>query len=275
MTHEYHGTDSESASTPRSDANLDNMSIPSSSQNVARKRRRSKGPDWTEFYKNGVPKEVIVIDDTPDPEGDIKDNISSNYSTTTYNTNGTIIGSDTGVSTRHVAKKRRKEDGYVNGARIVNGSHIATPNSATSSTDRTTSAQNTTAPTSLASLSSNGQYDYEQASATGQKRKRTRQQHAQEAKRRDIEALGDAYISYRPPQKPIKKSAEVAVRVVTDVRPAAPNRFGSTLLTPRKRYSNVKVDDEDGHYIVVPDADITQQCMLHSTSLEPYLFCPV
>ncbi|KAK8138156.1 Dual specificity protein kinase lkh1 [Apiospora sp. TS-2023a] len=263
LTHEYHGTDSESASTPRSDANLDNMSIPSSSQNIARKRRRSKGPDWTEFYKNGVPKEVIVIDDTPEPDGDIKDNISSNYSTTTYNTNGTIIGSDTGVSTRHVAKKRKKEDGYVNGGRVVNGSHIATPNSATSSTDRTTSAQNTTAPTSLASLSSNGQYDYEQASATGQKRKRTRQQHAQEAKRRDIEALGDAYISYRPPQKPIKKSAEVAVRVVTDVRSTAPNRFGSTLLTARKRYSNVKVDDEDGHYIVVPDADITQQYQIN------------
>ncbi|KAK7940816.1 uncharacterized protein PG986_013203 [Apiospora aurea] len=258
LTHEYLGTDSESASTPRSDANLDTMSIPSSSQNVARKRRRSKGPDWTEFYKNGVPKEVIIIDDTPEPDGDGKD-ISSNYSTTTY-TNGTGIGSDAGVSTRHVAKKRRKEDGYANGGRVVNGSHIATPNSATSSTDRTTSAQNTTAPTSLASLSSNGHYDYEASSATGQKRKRTRQQHAQEAKRRDIEALGDAYISYKPPQKPIKKSAEVAVRVVTDVRPTTlTRRFRSSLLTPNKRYSNVKVDDEDGHYIVVPDADITQQ----------------
>ncbi|KAK8019890.1 kinase-like domain-containing protein [Apiospora arundinis] len=242
LTHEYHGTDSESASTPRSDANLDTMSIPSSSQNAARKRRRSKGPDWTAFYKNGVPKEVIVIDDTPEPDGDAKD-AASNYSTTTYT--GTGVGSDAGIIPRHVAKKRRKDEGYVNGGRVVNGSHIATPNSATSSTDRTTSAQNTTAPTSLASLSSNGQYDYEQASGTGQKRKRTRQQHAQEAKRRDIEALGDAYISYRPPQKPIKKSAEVAVRVVTD------------------RYSNVKVDDEDGHYIVVPDADITQQYQIN------------
>ncbi|KAK8050029.1 hypothetical protein PG994_011759 [Apiospora phragmitis] len=226
LTHEYHGTDSESASTPRSDANLDTMSIPSSSQNVARKRRRSKGPDWTEFYKNGVPSEVIVIDDTPEPDGDGKD-IASNYSTTTY-TNGTGIGSDAGVSVRHVAKKRKGR-------------------------------RNTTAPTSLGSLSSNGHYDFEASSATGQKRKRTRQQHAQEAKRRDIEALGDAYISYKPPQKPIKKSAEVAVRVITDVRPTTSRRFGSTLLTPKKRYSNVKVDDEDGHYIVVPDADITQQ----------------
>ena len=233
------------------------MSVPSSSQHAARKRRRSKGPDWTEFYKNGVPKEVIVIDDTPEPDGDVKD-AASNYSTTTYT--GTGVGSDAGIIPRHVAKKRRKDDGYVNGGRVVNGSHIATPNSATSSTDRTTSAQNTTAPTSLASLSSNGQYDYEQAAAPGLKRKRTRQQHAQEAKRRDIEALGDAYISYRPPQKPIKKSAEVAVRVVTDVRPTATSRFGSTLLTFNKRYSNVKVDDEDGHYIVVPDADLTQQC---------------
>jgi dual-specificity kinase len=206
-----------------------------STQSLARKRRRSKGPDWTEFYKNGLPKEVIVIDDdTPAPSADAN-------STRTY-TNGTVAGSDAG--SQHVSKKRRKEDGYVNGGRVVNGSHIVTPNSGTSSTDRTTSAQHTTAPTttSVASLSSNGHFDHEVSSQSGQKRKRTtRQQLAQEAKRREVEVLGDAYVSYRPPQKPIKKSAEVAVRVVTD------------------RHPNVKVDDDDGHYIVVPDAELTSQ----------------
>lgn len=236
--HDYRSrTASASASTPRSDANLDAMPPASvaSTQSLARKRRRSKGPDWTEFYKNGLPKEVIVIDDdTPAPSADAN-------STRTY-TNGTVAGSDAG--SQHVSKKRRKEDGYVNGGRVVNGSHIVTPNSGTSSTDRTTSAQHTTAPTttSVASLSSNGHFDHEVSSQSGQKRKRTtRQQLAQEAKRREVEVLGDAYVSYRPPQKPIKKSAEVAVRVVTD------------------RHPNVKVDDDDGHYIVVPDAELTSQ----------------
>jgi hypothetical protein len=29
-----------------------------------------------------------------------------------------------------------------------------------------------------------------------------------------------------------------------------------------QRYQNLKVDDEDGHYIVVPDAELTSQCEL-------------
>jgi dual-specificity kinase len=27
-------------------------------------------PDWNEFYKNGLPREIIVIDDTPEPNSD-------------------------------------------------------------------------------------------------------------------------------------------------------------------------------------------------------------
>lgn len=212
-TQNYTRTDS--ASTPRSDANHHNMPVSttttqSHSGGQARKRRRSKEPDWNSFYKNGLPKEIIVIDDTPDPDDDDKDVAS--YSTRTY-TNGTVNGSDAGP--QHVAKKRKKDDGYPN-ARTTNGSQIATPNSGSTSTDRTTSAHITTAATSLGSLSSNGQYDYE-IQQTGQKRKRTRQYLAQEAKRREVEVLGDAYVSYRPPQKPVKKSGEVAVRVVSEV----------------------------------------------------------
>ncbi|KAI0128755.1 kinase-like domain-containing protein [Xylariales sp. AK1849] len=233
-------TRTDSASTPRSDADQNSMPASTATQDhsgggSARKRRRSKEPDWNVFYKNGLPKEIIVIDDTPEPDADIKE-VASNYSTSTY-TNGTANGSD--AAPRHVAKKRRRDDAYQN-SRLPNGSHIATPNSGSTSTDRTTSANNTTAATSLGSLSSNGQYDYE-SQQTGQKRKRTRQQIAQEAKRREVEVLGDAYVSYRPPQKPVKKSGEVAVRVVND------------------RYQTVKVDDDDGHYIVVPDAELTSQ----------------
>ncbi|KAH6654277.1 kinase-like domain-containing protein [Truncatella angustata] len=238
-----------SASTPRSDANhYTNMpaSTASTSQSnhnagPARKRRRSKEPDWDTFYKNGLPKEIIVIDDTPEPESDAKEPASNHSAGRTY-TNGTANGSE---PSRHITKKRRKEsDVYVqsHGGTSINGSHIATPTSASTSTDRTTSQSHTvtTAPTSLGSLSSNGHYDYE-VPATGQKRKRTRQQIAQEAKRREVEIYNENYTSYRPPSKPIKKCGDVPVRVVSD------------------RLQNVKVDDDDGHYIVVPDAELTSQ----------------
>ena len=53
----------------------------------------------------------------------------------------------------------------------------------------------------------------------GQKRKRvaTRQQIAQEAKRRETEINGDAFSSYRPPPRPPIKAAEVNVKVMQDV----------------------------------------------------------
>ncbi|KAI6092537.1 kinase-like protein [Hypoxylon rubiginosum] len=201
---------------------------------LPRKRRRSKEPDWGTFYKNGLPKEVIVIHDTPDPEPD-QPSYSVATSTRPY-ANGTKNS-----TTRHPAKRRRKEEGSYAGS--VNGSYQQTSNSGSISTDRTTSAHNTTAATSLGSLSSNGHYEYEAAQHAGQKRKRTRHQVAQEAKRREVEVLSDALASYQPPQKPVKKAGDVTVRVVSD----------------RSHQSGVRVDDDDGHYIVVPDAELTTQ----------------
>ncbi|MBE3045011.1 hypothetical protein IMZ48_21125, partial [Candidatus Bathyarchaeota archaeon] len=46
---------------------------------------------------------------------------------------------------------------------------------------------------------------------------RTRQQVANEAKRREVDLLGDAYISYKPPPQPPKKASDVPVRAVPDV----------------------------------------------------------
>ncbi|KAI3336491.1 kinase-like domain-containing protein [Xylariaceae sp. AK1471] len=230
-------------STPHSEAHHVNMppSTVPTTQNHAetqpRKRRRSKEPDWSTFYKNGLPKEIIVIDDTPEPEP----RVSTAATSRTY-PNGTANGSANNPSTRHVTKKRKKEEGLHNdtlyNARL-NGSYHQPSNSGSASTDRTTSAYHTTAPTSL---SSNGQYDYE-APQTGQKRKRTRQQIAQDAKRREVEVLGDGFHEYQPPRQPIKKSGEVVVRQVND----------------RSHQAGIKVDDDDGHYIVVPDADLTSQ----------------
>ncbi|KAI0887118.1 kinase-like domain-containing protein [Annulohypoxylon maeteangense] len=224
-------------STPHIDAYKASMppSTASTTQTYSdgqpRKRRRSKEPDWKTFYKNGLPKEIIVIDDTPEPDKD-----SAVTSTRTHANDET---------TRHGPKRRRKEDVVRNDdaySSRVNGSYQQTSNSSSTSTDRTTSAHNTTAATSLGSLSSNGQYDYE-SRQVGQKRKRTRQQIAQEAKRREIEVLGDAFVTYRPPQKPVKKAGDVTVRSVND----------------RSDQRHQRVDDDDGHYIVVPDADLTPQ----------------
>lgn len=54
----------------------------------------------------------------------------------------------------------------------------------------------------------------------GQKRKRiTRKQVADEAKRREIEVNGDAYNSYIPPPKPPIKAKDVFVPPVNDVSP--------------------------------------------------------
>ncbi|EEU46657.1 uncharacterized protein NECHADRAFT_60475 [Fusarium vanettenii 77-13-4] len=204
----------------------------------SRKRRRSREPDWNNFYKNGLPKEIIVIDDTPEPEANTGRKI----------TNGTATGPTDSTSGRQVAKKRRRDDepGTIQGA----GYHIkylgsqnntplqtSTPTgSSISSSDRTNSAINT-APTSL---SSNGQYDDVQVPL---KRKRTRQQVANEAKRRDIDGLGDPFFTYKPPPYPPKKAGEVNVQVIHD----------------RQYNKNVKVDDDDGHYIVVPDAELTDK----------------
>ncbi|KAI0380982.1 kinase-like domain-containing protein [Hypomontagnella monticulosa] len=228
-------------STPRLDSNHANMPASAASATQAysdtqpRKRRRSKEPDWKTFYKNGLPKEVIVIHDTPEPE----EKYSATASSRPY-PNGP--GSE---SSRPAAKRRRKDDGVHHDELYetrTNASYQNTSNSSSASTDRTTSAHNTTAATSLGSLSSGSQYDYE-ASHTGQKRKRTRQQIAQEAKRREVEVYGETFATYRPPQKPVKKAGDVSVRVVND----------------RSHPSGGRVDDDDGHYIVVPDADLTNQ----------------
>lgn len=40
---------------------------PDSTQ-LSRKRRRPGPPDWEKFYKNGLPQEVIVIEDSPEAE---------------------------------------------------------------------------------------------------------------------------------------------------------------------------------------------------------------
>ena len=213
----------------------------------ARKRRRSRGPDWQDFYRNGLPSEIIVIaDDTPEPEANTSRKVANGTTTsaavtnnTAHTTNGTVSNTS---AARQPNKKRRIEDDVTaaGGAGYhiqYVGSHTNTPAGSTNSSGRTNSALHTTAPTSLSSQS---QYDDSQLPL---KRKRTRQQAANEAKRRDTDVLGNRCFTYKPPPYPPKKAADVHVRVVQD--------------PPGQK--NLKVDDDDGHYIVVPDASLTEK----------------
>ncbi|KAL2188228.1 kinase-like protein [Thermothelomyces heterothallicus CBS 203.75] len=206
-----------------------------------RKRRRSREPDWKAFYKNGLPKEIIVIEDTPEPEQ--PDAVAAASQALTNGRQHAASNGAPGSS----AKKRKRDDeptpyDPVHHSAAI-GSH--TPSKSTVASDRTNSAIHTTAATSLGSLSSNGQNgQYEYDSPASQRRKRTtRQQIANEARRREAAGCVDALAHYRPPPFPPKKARDVHIKVIPD----PPNA------------KNVRVDDDDGHYIVVPDNDLTDR----------------
>jgi dual-specificity kinase len=204
QAHTYHDADKYAAATMPTASQADGGS--------SRKRRRSREPDWKNFYRNGLPKEVIVIDDTPEPEANIGRKLT--------NANPPVVAND--AAARQPARKKRRDDepatahhaGYH--VQYV-GSHTNTPHQNTTpigstlSSDRTNSALHTTAPTSL---SADSQHDNSQLPL---KRKRTRQQVASEAKRRDVDGLGEPFLTYKPLPYPPKKASEVHVRVVHDV----------------------------------------------------------
>ncbi|KAL2256690.1 hypothetical protein VTK26DRAFT_1302 [Humicola hyalothermophila] len=205
----------------------------------ARKRRRSREPDWNAFYKNGLPKEIIVIEDTPEPE---QPPPVANGTPQTVAGSRARIAATNGLNSSSAKKRKRGEEPtpYDPVHSAAAGSH--TPSKSTAPSDRTNSAIHTTAPTSLGSLSSNGQYEYD--TQPGQKRKRTtRQQIANEARRREAGTVTDAYASYRPPPYPPKKAKDVHITVIPE--------------PPHTR--NIRVDDDDGHYIVVTDSDLANR----------------
>ena len=210
---------------------------PDAMNSIGRKRRRGT-PDWTEFYRNGLPKEIIVIDDTPQPEPQ-KPPPDMAVAKSACATNGVVVP---GTSDGPSASKRRKREGD-GASSTVKGSTTArrdaaayvaphqdaiyfaygstvhhSPNATNSSSSgRTASAAThlmSTASTSIGSSSSNVQYGC--AVQPGQKRKRTTRQQANDAKRQQAEALLGV-VRYKTPAQPIKKSGEIKVRVVPDV----------------------------------------------------------
>ena len=171
----------------------------------------NRKPDWNEFYKNGVPKEVILIDDdSPGPQAQMR---------------GGARRYDDQSGQQNASKKRKIDQGYEGEyhdsptfshypAKFGNSSSV----SANSATDRTASLQ-TTAPTSLESYGSAGASNSYEDVRVGQKRKRVpviKETRAQ-IKKRQQEAASDAYADYIPPPKPLRKSGDVHVPVVRDV----------------------------------------------------------
>jgi dual-specificity kinase len=178
---------------------------------------RRKKPDWTEFYKNGLPKEVIVIDDSPGPE-------PSNGAAAPH---ATTSARPPPAAPQPAGKRRRTgiDTAYDLGhydrpSFSINPQHYGEESSVTSlSTDRTASLH-TTAPTSLGSQGSSGASNgvYYEDGSVGNKRKRaTRKSTRDEQKRRELETVGDAFLSYVPPPKPPIKAKDVPVPVVRDV----------------------------------------------------------
>ncbi|KAH0541978.1 hypothetical protein FGG08_003610 [Glutinoglossum americanum] len=230
----------------------------STSESSSKKRSRQRTPNWREFYKNGLPKEVIVIDDDTPPPSTAPNTYASEVAKAPRPNHTTRTVAECGTE-RHAAKKRKTaasgstyDPVYQQPASYstTQTPHFGDSPATTISTDRTTSAIHTTAATSLGSHYSqngigngNSAYTVDEDSLIGHKRKRTRKQVADEAKRRNIEVQGDAYSSYVPPPKPPIKAKDVYVTVVTD-----------------HGYSkHQKVDDQDGHYIVIPESNLTEK----------------
>lgn len=181
---------------------------------VSRSQKR-RNPDWADFYKNGLPREVIVIDDDDDEPTRPAPRQAQASRTTT---NGSL---------RHADKKRKTTastayDPVYNqhtSYSTTQTPYYDSPNHSIS-TDRTTSALNTTAATSLGSQTSNGQHISPlDNGVVGQKRKRTRaaaQDEAKEAKRRELDDR-NPFALYQPPPDPIIKAKDVYVQVIPDV----------------------------------------------------------
>ncbi|KAI2068871.1 serine threonine protein kinase CMGC group [Ophidiomyces ophidiicola] len=238
--------------------------------------RRKKQPNWGEFYKNGIPKEIIVIDD--DDDDTTTTTTTNNNKNTNTNTNDHLPPQPATSNPAYTAavaaaaaaaaalkpafaaqpaqpasKKRRTgvdtyDRSYHEPAAYTPTVHpYADASSATSlSTDRTASLH-TTAPTSLGSHGSvpSSSLYYDDAAAIGQKRKRvvTRKAARDEQKRRELEIAGDAFDNYIPPPNPPIKAKDVYVPVIRD--------------PTFTKHS--KVDDDDGHYIVNPDTNLTDR----------------
>ena len=212
-------------------------------------RDPKKQPNWNEFYRNGPPKEIIVIDDdSPQPQAS-----SSNTRPEVHLSNG---------------RKRKIDQGYeveYADSPVYSTHHAQYGNSSSSasvnSVGRTNSIQTITAPTSLESYGSNPASNSYEDVRIGQKRKRQApvKETRQSTKRKQQEAQPDPFLDYIPPAKPPKKAPDVNVPVVRDVS-IQKIQPGIDAYCEQTINKHQKVDDDDGHYIVEDGLPLTDRC---------------
>lgn len=215
----YHTFQSTTSSYPRNQRSEQSSKQPShaasmaTSQSTSALPRNQKQPDWDEFYKNGVPKEIIVIDDDDSPPPKLPQRTASRR--------GGKADAPTSATQVPAGKKRKVDQGYEAGyhdspAFSTHPAKFGTGSSGPSiSTDRTTSLQ-TTAPTSLGSYGSSGASNSYEDVNIGQKRKRAQPQATTRAQTKRKQQ-DDAFADYIPPPKPPLKAPEVHVPLVQAV----------------------------------------------------------
>ena len=184
--------------------------------------RPRKTIDWSEYFKNGVPKEIIVIDDSPPPSTSNKRPAPS--SARAVPTSQLSLHGLSNIP-RHADKKRRTSN-YNAYEPVYPASHYSplaaghqSPAGTVSSSTagRNSSTLISTAPTSAGSsgVASSSSLAYPASNGTnGTKRKRMTRSTAAAAV---AAASGDAYLSYHPPPKPPIKAKEVFVKTIQDV----------------------------------------------------------
>lgn len=185
------------------------------------RRKRRSPPDWGKFYANGIPKEVIEIEDTPPPQAappapSSSSNRQAPAATATsrqqptYDYRNGITANGGGEPD---GKRRKLKDAYESHEYQTSYSSTQTPHlNGTYSSPTTVSAQSSNSSiigTTGASSGARGNA----AQVNGAKRKRvTRQSHAQA-----LAANNDAFANYHPPPYPPIKAKEVYVKPVRDV----------------------------------------------------------
>jgi len=175
--------------------------------------KRERRADWNEFYKNGLPSEVIVIDDdSPQPEERIYE---ENY----QQEREQVPHSQGPAMSRHTDKRRRVDEtaGYNPVYKQPEQASTQTAYSHESlstsvdARDRTASNTYSTAPTSLQSSVGSLRAPQDSEEAVRQKRKRSLREYE------DGPDETHEIFNYYPPPRPPVKANDVSVPVVREV----------------------------------------------------------
>ncbi|KAF8419339.1 kinase-like domain-containing protein [Tirmania nivea] len=183
-------------------------------------RPRKQPVDWNEFYKNGLPQEIITAMNNIPRHADKKRR-------TTNTSNFEPVYPGTVYSATHTP--------------LAIGNASPTVTASTSTAGRNSSTLISTAATSAGSsgVGTSATVAYPTGNGAQRKRMATRSTVAAAV----AAASGDVFGGYHPPPKPPIKAKEVYVKPIAD----------------RDQLKNVKVDDDDGHYIVQPEANLTDR----------------